>query len=128
MKNIARFLTTFLTGVLFSVSTALATEVDTVDFQEDYNGYPCFLSMKSENGGNLTFQLSDYKDIWRLNLVVSNRALVFQDFFNNQGRYKVDEFSRTFTKVVLDGKEFRFQDIQKDLIHYIIYIKFLKVL
>lgn len=92
-------------AVLFGISTAICLAIgETASAEsvvvnkavENQNGYPCSLTLKTDESRTLIFQLSDYKDIWSLNLIVADRADTYRNFFDSRGLRDEKAFEKAF--------------------------------
>lgn len=81
------------------------------EFSKDFNGYPCFVTLNTEAGKGVTLQLSDYKDVWSLNFIVSDRADTYRRFFDSRGLRDERAFSEAFGGVKIGGRDFNFEEI-----------------
>lgn len=70
---------------IVSAGVAVSETVTGGEFYEDRSGYPCFATLNTDAGKSVTLQLSDYKEVWSLNFVVSDRASVYRRFFDSRG-------------------------------------------
>lgn len=85
---------------------APAEPVTGVDFFEDRSGYPCFATLSTDAGKEVTLQLSDYKDVWSRNFVVSNSASIYRRFFDNRGLRDGDAFEEAFSGIRIGERTF----------------------
>lgn len=97
-----------LAGLAGSVATG--ETVTGQEFYEDHNGYPCFLTLRTDAGTGVTLQLSDYKDVWSLKFVVSDRAKVYRRFFDSRGLRDADAFAEAFQSVRIGDRNFDLTD------------------
>lgn len=98
-----------LVGTLSSVAIADILEATLSDttLKKDLNGHPCQLELTTVEGPEVTFQLSDYEDTWRINLFVKNVSSALIPFFDVNGLLDMDRFRRQVHTIELGGSEFR---------------------
>ncbi|SFA98289.1 hypothetical protein SAMN05421688_2086 [Poseidonocella pacifica] len=80
------------------------------EFYEDRSGYPCFTTLHTDAEKSVTLQLSDYKDVWSLKFIISDRASVYRRFFDSQGLRDADAFKDAFGGVRIGERSFDFND------------------
>lgn len=97
-------------AILLSAGAAAADTVTGQEFSKDFNGYPCFVTLNTEAGKGITLQLSDYKDVWSLNFIVSNRADVYRKFFDSRGLRDERAFEDAFKSVRIGDRNIEFED------------------
>lgn len=95
---------------IVSAGVAVSETVTGGEFYEDRSGYPCFATLNTDAGKSVTLQLSDYKEVWSLNFVVSDRASVYRRFFDSRGLYDEDAFEDAFEGVRIGERSFDFND------------------
>lgn len=95
---------------LLAASAGAAETITGQEFSKDFNGYPCFVTLNSEAGKDITLQLSDYKDVWSLNFIVSNRADVYRRFFDSSGLRDERAFGEAFESVKIGDRDFDFEE------------------
>ncbi|WP_420858013.1 hypothetical protein [Marivivens marinus] len=103
----------------FNISAALtlvaceatAETVTGREFFEDRAGYPCFVTLYTDADKSVTLQLSDYKDIWSLRFIISDRSLVYQRFFDNRGLRDEDAFEDAFGEIRIGADRFDLSDV-----------------
>lgn len=91
--------TCILAIAIFKAGAAAAAPVTGSEHFENHIGYPCFSTLSTDAGKAVTLQLSDYKDVWSLNFIVSNRASVYRRFFDSRGLQDRDAFEEAFRSV-----------------------------
>ena len=99
-------------SAIFIVSAGIAVS-ETVtggEFYEDRSGYPCFATLNTDAGKSVTLQLSDYKDVWSLKFIVSDRASVYRRFFDSRGLRDEGAFEDAFKGVRIGERSFDFTD------------------
>lgn len=77
---------------------------------KDHRGYPCFVTLNTDTGKSVTLQLSDYKDVWSLNFVISDRAVTYRRFFDRSGLRDEETFENTFAGVQIGTRSFDFNE------------------
>jgi hypothetical protein len=92
--------------ITFKVGSAAAEPVTGSEFFEDRSGYPCAATLSTDVGKAVTLQLSDYKDVWSLTFIVSNRASVYRQFFDSRGLHEGDAFEEAFRSVRIGKRTF----------------------
>lgn len=93
-----------------SASTAAGEAVEGGQFFENHSGYPCFVTLNTDADQSVTLQLSDYKDAWSLNFVISDRASVYRRFFDSRGLRDEVAFKDAFSEVRIGEGTFNFHD------------------
>lgn len=98
--------------VLISIigSGVNAETVSSHEMFEDRSGYPCFATLDTDAGKSVTLQLSDYKDVWSLKFIVSDRASIYRRFFDSRGLRDEDAFKDAFGGVSIGERSFDFND------------------
>ncbi len=98
--------------MVFILSTkAVANEAVTGGkFFENRSGYPCFVTLHTDADKSVTFQLSDYKDVWSLKLIASDRASIYRQFFDSRGLRDEDAFEDALGAVRIGKHTFDFND------------------
>ena len=101
-----------LTAAAFvlSAEAAACETVTSNETFEDRSGYPCFATLHTDVGKSITLQLSDYKDVWSLNFIISDRATVYRQFFNSRGLLDPDAFDDALGSVSIGERTFEFAD------------------
>lgn len=101
-----------MSAILIFLSAKM-TSAETVtggEFFEDRSGYPCFATLHTDANKSVTLQLSDYKDVWSLKFVISDRASVYRRFFDGRGLRDEDAFEDAFGGVHIGERSFDFND------------------
>lgn len=98
--------TCILAIMALRAGAAAAEPVTESEFFEDRSGYPCFATLSTDAGETVTLQLSDYKDVWSFNFIVSNRASVYRRFFDSRGLRDEDAFEKAFRGVRIGEQTF----------------------
>lgn len=93
-----------------SASTAAGETVTGSEFFEDRSGYPCFATLNTDAGKGVTLQLSDYKDVWSINFIVSDRAAVYRKYFDSRGLRDEEAFENAFGGIRIGERNFKFND------------------
>ena len=96
--------------VVVSAGAAAGETVTGNEFFKNRSGYPCFSTLNTDANKNVTLQLSDYKNVWSLNFVVSDRASTYRQFFDSRGLYDDVSFEVAFGGVKIGGQTFDFSD------------------
>jgi hypothetical protein len=96
--------------LLLSAGIANAETVTGSEFYSDHNGYPCFATLKTDAGERVTLQLSDYKDVWSLNFIVSDQADIYRTFFDSRDLRDEDAFQDAFSSVVIGERTLNFSE------------------
>lgn len=100
-----------ISAILILIAQVAAGETVTGgEFFEDRSGYPCFATLHTDADKSVTLQLSDYKDIWSLNIVISDRASVYRRFFDSRGLRDNDAFEDALGGVRIGEHSFDFND------------------
>lgn len=97
-------------ALIVDANHAASESVIDSEFFEDRSGYHCFATLTTETEKTITLQLSDYEDIWSLNFIISNRASVYQRFFDSHGLRDEDEFEMAFRGVRIGERTLDFND------------------
>ncbi|MEM8555624.1 MAG: hypothetical protein AAGF71_12470 [Pseudomonadota bacterium] len=95
---------------MVSAGVAAAETVTGDEFYEDRSGYPCFATLNTDAGKSVTLQLSDYKGVWSLKFIVSDRASVYRRFFDSRGLRDEGAFEDAFEGVRIGERLFDFND------------------
>ena len=95
---------------IVSAGVAVSETVTGGEFYEDRSGYPCFATLNTDAGKSVTLQLSDYKDVWSLNFIVSDRASIYRRFFDSRGLRDKGAFEVAFEGVRIGERSFDFND------------------
>lgn len=93
-------------SLIFSAGGAVGETVIGSEFYEDRSGYPCFATLNTDAGKSITLQLSDDKDVWSLHFIVSDRALVYRQFFDSRGLQDTGAFEDAFQEVLIGDRSF----------------------
>lgn len=96
--------------MVLSAGAAGGETVTGSEFFEDRNGYPCFTTLNTDADKSVTLQLSDYKDVWSLKFVVSDRASTYRQYFNSRGLLDGSAFENAFAEVRIGDRAFSFND------------------
>lgn len=79
---------------------------------ENRSEYPCFATLQTDVGKEIILQLSDYKNVWSLNFMISDRGTAYRRFYNNsRGLLDLDAFKDAFGEVRIGESTFEFGDI-----------------
>lgn len=95
---------------LMSAEVAVGETVTGGESYEDRSGYPCVATLNTDAGKSVTLQLSDYKDVWSLKLIVSDRATVYRRFFDSRGLRDKGAFDTAFEGVRIGERSLDFND------------------
>lgn len=95
---------------ILSAGVAVGETVTGGEFFEDRSGYPCFATLHTDAGKSVTLQLSDYKDVWSLKFIVSDRASVYRRLFDSRGLRDEGAFEDAFGGVRIGERSFDFND------------------
>lgn len=90
--------------------TAASETVTSAEFFEDRNGNPCFVTLNTDLGKSITLQLSDSKDVWSLNLIISDRASIYGRFFDSRGLRDGSAFEGAFDHIRIGERTFDLND------------------
>lgn len=94
-----------------SLSGAAAAEpVTSNEFQRDVADYPCSTTMKTSSGRAFVVQLSDYKDVWSLNFLLSGNPTVLRTFFDSRGLRDDDRFAAAVARITIGRSEIAVSD------------------
>ncbi|SHH48139.1 hypothetical protein SAMN05444003_3315 [Cognatiyoonia sediminum] len=96
--------------LIVSAEAAVGEIVAGGEFYEDRSGYPCFATLNTDAGKSVTLQLSDYKDVWSLTFIISDRASVYRRFFDSRGLRDEGAFEDAFEGVRIGECSFDFND------------------
>lgn len=103
---------TCLSAILMMFAgTVMGETVTGSEFFKDRSGYPCFVTLNTDAGKSATIQLSDYKEVWSLNFVISDRASVYRGYFDKRGLRDEDAFAQAFGVVQIGENSFDFNDV-----------------
>lgn len=94
----------------FFAGMAAGETVISSELFEDRSGYPCFATLSTDAEKGVTIRLSDYKDVWSLVFLISDRASVYVHFFKSNGLRDVDRFEDTFDRVLIGDRSFDFNE------------------
>lgn len=97
--------------VVLSAGAAAGETVTGIEFFKDRSGYPCFATLSTDADKSVTLQLSDYKDVWSLKFIVSDRASIYRRFFDSRGLRDEDAFEDAFGGVRIGERTFDFNDM-----------------
>jgi len=99
-------------AAIFALSASAVTSetVTAGETFQDRSGYPCFVTLHTDADKSVTLQLSDYKDVWSLKFVISDRASVYLQFFDSFGLRDKDAFEDAFGRVRIGEDSFDFTD------------------
>jgi hypothetical protein len=107
--------TSFTIMLALSAGAVAGETVTRSETFEDRSGYPCFATVHTDVGKNFTLQLSDYKNVWSLNFLFSDRAAAYRQFYNDgsEGKKRLDKdaFRDAFGGVRIGESTFEFDDI-----------------
>lgn len=96
--------------VALNAGTAVGETVTGIEFFEERSGYPCFATLNTDADKSITLQLSDYKEVWSLKFIVSDRASIYRRFFDSRGLRDEDAFEDAFGEVRIGERMFDFND------------------
>ena len=96
--------------VALNAGTAVGETVTGIEFFEERSGYPCFATLNTDADKSITLQLSDYKEVWSLKFIVSDRASIYRRFFDSRGVRDEDAFEDAFGEVRIGERMFDFND------------------
>lgn len=96
---------------IVSANVVVGETVTGGEFYEDRSGYPCFATLNTDAGKSVTLQLSDYKDVWSLKFIVSDRSSVYRRFFDSRGLRDEGAFEDAFEGVRIGERSFDFNDV-----------------
>lgn len=100
-----------ITMLAFAPFVAQAETVDSFEMSENKSGYPCFLAIETSEDTEVTIQLSDYKDIWSINVWVNNRPEKYKTFFTSGFSGPDSEaFYEAYNSIEFGGKSFDLHD------------------
>lgn len=88
----------------FLAAPASGETVTRVEFLKEHNGYPCMSTLFSNEGKEVSVQLSDYKDVWSLQFNVSDRAEIYKKFFDGRGILDLSSFEDQFDAILIGGR------------------------
>jgi hypothetical protein len=108
--RLARIAGTFAAPLLCA-SLANSETVSRHEFLRDFNGYPCFITLNTDSDASVTLQLSDYDDVWSINLFVSGKPDIYRNFFDRRSLRDDDAFRRSFGSVTLGKQSFKFSEV-----------------
>ncbi|MFY0692390.1 MAG: hypothetical protein JXR14_10785 [Paracoccaceae bacterium] len=91
---------------ILSAGVAAGETVTGGEFFKDLSGYPCFATLQTDADKSVTLQLSDYKDVWSLKFVISDRASVYRRFFASRELRDEDAFEDAFGEVRIGERSF----------------------
>lgn len=96
--------------VVLNAGMAAGETVTGIEFFEERSGYPCFATLNTDADKSITLQLSDYKEVWSLKFIVSDRGSIYRRFFDNRGLRDEDAFEDAFGQVRVGERMFDFND------------------
>lgn len=97
-------------SVILSAGMVAGETVTRGELFKDRSGYPCFATLHTDADKSVTLQLSDYKDVWSLNFVISDRASVYRRFIDSRGVRDEDAFEDAFDNVRIGNRSFDLND------------------
>lgn len=101
-------------AAFFGVSFNVAAQAETVTkhlMTKDKSEYPCFLELHTDEAKKVVIQLSDYKDVWSIRIVVPNRPEIFQNFFSEYDVRDQEKLDATFKELVIGSSKFRINEV-----------------
>jgi hypothetical protein len=75
-------------------------------------GYPCVLTMSTARGDRVAFQLSDYQDVWSINIFISGVPERLRPYFDENGLRDSDAFEGTFRELTFGTQNLRVNDAE----------------
>lgn len=93
------------------VTFAYAESVTNHQLTPNKSDYPCFLELSTDKNKRVVFQLSDYQDIWSMNIVVPDRSDVYRNFFDKNKLRDEDKMNQAFTQVTIGSKKFALNEV-----------------
>ena len=100
-----------LIGLFMMLADVAAGEtVVAQEFFEERSGYPCFATLRTDAEKSIIMQLSDYKDVWSLNFVISNRSAVYRRFFDSNELRDEEAFGEAFEAVQIGKRNINFNE------------------
>ncbi|MDX8355678.1 hypothetical protein [Cognatiyoonia sp. IB215182] len=103
--------------LIFGAGMAAGETVTGGEFFEDQSGYPCSATLQTDANKSVTLQLSDYKDVWSLRFIISDRASIYRRFFDSRGLHDKDAFEDAFRGVRIGERSFDFNDASLFEVH-----------
>lgn len=97
--------------IALSAGAAKSETVTTIEHSINRNGFPCFATLSTDANKKITLQLSDYKDVWAINFIISDRASIYRRFFDSQGLRDENAFADAFSEVRIGESTFDFNSI-----------------
>lgn len=94
-------------GVIATPVLARSEAVQSYSMTEDQSGYPCFLKLETAEETDVTIQLSDYKDIWSINVWVNNRPSIYRTLFTSRSSIPdSDALLERYSQIEFGGSSF----------------------
>lgn len=87
-------------------SSLTAETLTSHELQQNVSGYLCLLNMETAEGPEVSLQLSDYKDVWSVNILVQNAPDRFRRFFDERGLRDEEAWEEEFQQVLIGERTF----------------------